>query len=146
MKQKRLWIIVACLLLAALLAGFIWWHLPTTFLKDVDPAQVARIEVFDGTAGERFVIEDPADIEYIVRKIGDVRMRKAEWSQVDGFVYSLSVYGTDGRKLDSFILNGSDSIRDGDIRYEAVLETDEDALCFRFIKGLQEAQQNHKTQ
>ena len=139
MKRRAVLLVVGGVLLAALLAGFVWWHLPVTFLKDMDLAQVARIEVFNGSTGERFVIEEDADIEYIVRKIGDVRMRKAEWSQVDGFVYSLSVYGTDGRKLDSFILNSTDSIRDGNIAYEIALETEEDPLCFLHIKAIEAA-------
>jgi hypothetical protein len=139
MKRRALLLVVGGVLLAALLAGFIWWHLPVTFLKDVDPAQVARIEVFDGTAGERFVIEDPADIEYIVRKIADVKMRKREYSRVDGFTYSLSFTAADGRILERFILNSTDSIRDGNIAYEIALETEEDPLCFLYIKAIEAA-------
>lgn len=139
MKQKRLWIIVACLLLAAVLAGLIWWHLPTTFLTGLDPADVARIEVFNGSTGERFVIEEDADIEYIVRKIADVKMRKREYSRVDGFTYSLSFTAADGRILERFILNSTDSIRDGNIAYEIALETEEDPLCFLYIKAIEAA-------
>ena len=142
MKKKWLLIGAGVLLLALLLALCIWWLTPTVFLKDVTPTDVARIEVFNGTTGERFVLENGADIEYIVRKIGDVRMQKKEWEQVDGFVYSLSFVAADGSILERFILNSSDSIRNGDIEYEIVLETEEDPLCFLYIKNLEEAQKN----
>ena len=145
MKRK---ILLACgvLLFAALTVFVIWWYMPTTFLKNTDPADVARIEVFNGTNGQRFVIEERADIEYIVAKISDVKMRKAEYSHVDGFVYSISFYAADGTRIDGFILNGSDSIRDGAVRYEVMYETEEDALSFDYIKGLEEAQRNHPTE
>ncbi len=146
MKYKRLLIVAGSVLLAVFLAGFVWWHSPTTFLKDVDPTDVARIEVFNGNTGQRFAIEDAADIEYIVRKIGDVKMRKEAYGHVDGFTYSLSFVAADGTKITQFILNGSDTIRDGAIRYGAALETEEDALCFEYIKALEETGRNHPTQ
>lgn len=146
MRKKSVLIIAGIILLAALLVCFGWWHSPKTFLKDVAPTDVVRIEVFNGNTGACFFIEDAADIAYIVRKIGDVRMRKAEYAHVDGFTYSLSFMGADGEQIAQFILNGSDTIRDGAIRYEAILETDEDALCFAYIKSLEEAQRNHSMQ
>lgn len=139
MKHKKLWIAIATVLLAALLAGYIWWYMPTTFLKNVDSADVARIEVFNGTCGERFTIESREDIEYIVSKIGDVKMRKAEYRHVDGFVYSVSFYGADEAYIAGFILNG-DTIRDGAIRYEIAYETYEDPLCFEYIKAIEAKQ------
>ena len=144
MKRK---ILLACgvLLFAALTVFVIWWYMPTTFLKNTDPADVARIEVFNGTNGQRFVIEERADIEYIVAKISDVKMRKVEYSHVDGFVYSISFYTADGTRIDGFILNGK-TIRDGAIKYEIAYETCEDPLGFAYIKALEEAQQNHPTE
>ncbi len=149
MKHKRLWIRAGVALLSVLLAGmligYIWWYSPTFFLKDVIPADVVRIEVFNGSTGQRFSIEDAADMEYIVRKIGDVKMRKEAYEHVDGFTYSLSFVAADGTKIAQFILDSSDTIRDGAIRYGAVLETEEDALCFEYIKALEKAQRNHPT-
>ena len=45
MKRKTLCILIAAVLLATFLVGYIWWYKPTTFLKGVAPADVARIEV-----------------------------------------------------------------------------------------------------
>ena len=146
MSYKRLLIVVACVLLAAALLCFVWWYLPTTFLKNVEHTDVARIEVFNGSTGQRFAIENADDIEYIVRKIGDVKLRKAEYSHVDGFAYSISFKAADGTVLERFILNASDSIRDGAIRYEVVLESYEDPLCFEYIKTLEQARQDQTTQ
>jgi hypothetical protein len=106
MKRKCLFIIIGCILLAALLAVYIWWYMPVRFLGRVDPADVARIEVFNGTNGQRFSIEDREDITYIVGKIADVRMRKAEYGQVDGFVYSISGAYYDGVLAPLFALLG----------------------------------------
>ena len=139
MRRKCLLIIILCVLLGVLLTGYIWWYMPTYFLKNVASADVAKIEVFNGTTGERFSIEDRQDIDYIVSKIADVRMRKDEYGHVDGFVYSISFYGADGECIESFILNGN-TIRDGAIRYEMVYETEEDALCFEYIKAIEAAQ------
>lgn len=144
--KKIILICVFAVLLIALTVGLAWWYLPTTFLADVEPADVSRIKVFSGATGQSFAIEDRADIEYIVTKIQDVKMKKTEYSQVDGFVYSLSFYATDGTRIDGFILNGSDTIRDGNVKYEAAYETDYDALCFAYIKDLEEAQRNQETQ
>ena len=43
MKRKRFFVMIGCVLIAVLLTGYIWWYMPTTFLKGVDPAEVARI-------------------------------------------------------------------------------------------------------
>ena len=145
MKHKKLWIVIAAVLLAVLLAGYIWWYMPTRFLKNADPAEVAQIKVFNGTTGQSFTIGEREDIEYIVSKISDVKMRKVEYSHVDGFVYSISFYGADGERIDGFVLNG-ETIRDGAIKYEIAYETYEDPLCFEYIKALEEAQQNHPTE
>lgn len=145
MRRKCLLIIILCVLLGVLLTGYIWWYMPTYFLNDVAPGDVARIAVFNGTTGQSFTIEDSEDIDYIVTKIADVRMRKEEYCHVDGFVYSISFYDTDGERIDGFVLNGN-TIRDGAIRYEMVYETDEDPLCFEYIKALEEAQRNHPTE
>ena len=139
MKRKHLFIIIGCVLIAALLAGYIWWYMPVRFLGRVDPADVARIEVFNGTSGQHFSIEDRDDIAYIVGKISNARMRKAEYSHVDGFVYSISFYDADGERIEGFILNG-DTIRDGAIRYEMVYENEEDPLCFEYIKAIEAVQ------
>ena len=136
MQRKRLFIIIGCVLIAVLLAIYIWWYMPVTFLKGVAPADVVRIEVFNGTNGEKFAIEDRADIEHIVSGISNVRMRKAEYGHVDGFVYSISFYAADGTRIDGFILNG-DTLRDGAIKYEPAYETCEDALCFEYIKAIE---------
>ena len=131
---------VCAVLLIAFAVGLIWWHLPTAFLADVAPEDVARIEVFCGATGQSFTIEDAADIEYIVTKIADVQMRRVEWEQKDGFVYSLSFWAADGSRIVGFLLNGPASVRDGDIEYEPKYETEEDALCFEYIKSLEPKQ------
>ncbi len=136
MKKRILLIAAGVVLLAALLVGFIWWHLPTVFLADVAPADVARIEVFNGTRGKSFVIEDAADIEYIVTNIQRTKMYKEEWEIKDGFVYSLSFYAADGSRMAHLELNGEDSIRDGNMEYEC----EYDALCFGYIKDIEARQ------
>ncbi len=138
--MKKIFLACGILLAVGLTACFIWWYMPTAFLSDVAPEDVARIEVFNGMSGTRFVIEDTTDIEYIVGRIGDVKMRKEEWEQVDGFVYSLSFYGKDGARISHFILNDEDIIRDGNIEYETAFETDHDPLCFYYIRDLEAKQ------
>lgn len=138
--KKIIFICAVAVVLTVFTIGFVWWNLPTTFLVDVNPADVARIEVFCGATGQSFTIEDAADIEYIVTKIADVQMRRVEWEQKDGFVYSLSFWAADGSRITGFLLNGPASIRNGDIEYEPKYETEEDALCFEYIKSLEPKQ------
>ena len=136
MKKRILWIAVGVVLPVAFLVGFIWWQLPTVFLADVAPADVARIEVFNGTDGKRFVIEDTADIEYIVTNIQRVKMYKEGWEIKDGFLYSLSFYAADGSRMAHLELNGEESIRDGNMEYEC----EYDVLCFGYIKDIEARQ------
>ena len=135
--MKKILLACSALLFAALTACFIWWYMPTAFLADIAPTDVARIEVFNGMSGEGFTIADADDIEYIVSKIGDVKMRKEEYEAVDGFVYSLAFYGKDGALIEQFVLNDEESIRDGNIKYETAFETDEDPLCFCHIRAIE---------
>lgn len=136
MKRKVLLICAGAALLLAIILGLLWWRLPVVFLEDVDPASIARIEVFNGASGHRFTIENDADISHIVTNIQRTKMYKKEWEEKDGFVYSLSFYAADGSRIAGFLLNGSDTVRDGNMEYEC----ESDALCFAYIRNIEAGQ------
>lgn len=132
--KKIVLICMGAVLLIGFVIGFVWWHLPTVFLEDVDPADVVRIEVFNGTSGVRFSIENSADISHIVTNIQRMQMYREEWEIADGFVYSLSFYAANGSRIAQFELNDDDSIRNGNMEYEC----EQDTLCFGYIRELEE--------
>ena len=157
MKRKIVLLCVGAVLLLVLTAGFVWWQLPVVFLEDVAPAAVTRIEIFNGTNGQCFSVEDRSDIELIVRRIQSVKVYREEWEERDGFVYSLSFYTADGERIAHFEINDSDTLREGNMEYEAEYDEDDygmlgisdehyDALGFYYIEALEREQQNTPTQ
>ena len=74
-KTAALKRILAVLMLGVFL-GIIWWHLPKHFLKNIDPAKVEKIVVFNGTNGHEITISDPAEIEEFIASVSAVKMQK----------------------------------------------------------------------
>ena len=77
---------------------------------------------------------DPEEIKYIVENIQGIEMKRDNISSnYDGFSFSLSFKDTDGKTIDSFIVNSADTIRDDPFFYRC-----EGGLCFEYLKSLEE--------
>lgn len=111
MKKKRLFIIPAGLVFIVL-AGFIWWRMPVTFLANVSAGEVASIEVMDGNSGRQFAITEVEDISYIVANIQQNTMKKWQPSLgYMGYSYQMTFLNAAGHKIAKFVLNSNDTIR-----------------------------------
>lgn len=128
-KRNSIRIIAIAFALAAVSA--LWYCLPTTFLDGVEPSDVKFISVFDGNTGAGFEISDADEIRYIVEHIQSVKMKKDELSIGRlGYCFRMRFYGVTGKEIESFIINGSNTIRkdpffyrgDGDVGFDYLRE------------------------
>lgn len=106
--------------LIALLAAFalVWYLSPRTFLKGVDPAQIARIEVFSGSTGQRISLTESEDIAPLVHSIQSQSLRRSGISLGRmGYSYHLTFYDLNDRVVEEFYLNSAAVLRDDPFFY-----------------------------
>lgn len=102
-------LIAVIVILLVLLA--VWYFSPRTFLKGVEAGDVTAISVFDGNTGNGFDIDDPEEIQAIVENIQSTPMKRDKISvNYSGFSFRMNFYGEDGRVLDSFVVNSTDTL------------------------------------
>ena len=130
-QKIRLIIVIVFVLIAALA---IWYFTPTTFLSEVNPSDIRCISVFDGNTGERFDFSDAEEIRYVVENIQSTRMKKDTLSiGYMGYRFRISFFDENGKEIESFIINSSDTIRkdpffyrcDGDLYFDYLKELEE---------------------
>lgn len=139
MKKKSILIltisvVVAVILLVATALGA-WYFTPRVFLRGVDPAEIDRIEVFNGNTGRHFYIVRNSDISAVVENIQGISMARGKVSSnYNGFAFSLSFLDANGKVIDSFIVNGLNTICDDPFFYH----TSEGVLCYEHLAALEE--------
>lgn len=134
MKKKAL--IPAAVILLAVVVAAVFYLAPKTFGENITPSEVDHINVFDGTTGVGFTIDNPDDIQYIVENIQSHPMKR------DGVSLGHSGYGFQVSYLDEndedviplFFLNSEDTIRKAPFFYRC-----DGGLCFDYLKTLEEA-------
>lgn len=95
-----------------------WYFTPKTFLRGVEPEEVDRIEVFNGSTGHHFFVDRDSDIGAIVENIKSIEMKRSKISSnYDGFAFSLKFLDKEGNVIDSFIINSLNVIRDDPFFY-----------------------------
>jgi len=131
-KQKiSLPIIVVVIAIIAI--SMVWYFSPKIFLRGVEPSDVKSISVFDGNTGKLFVIDDVAEIKYIVENIQDIEMQRGNLSVgYSGFRFQMNFNNSNGETIDSFVINSADSIRDDPFFYRC-----NGGLCFEYIEGIE---------
>lgn len=118
MKKKRILCAVVLALVIAAAAACVWYVMPVSFLRGVDSSDVAAISVFNGTNGNAMSLTDREDIAAVVGGIQSVQLKRDRYApEVDGFVFSLTFTGEDGKEIDSFIINNSDELLDDPFFY-----------------------------
>ena len=127
--KKKIPIIIGIIALLVLGAA-IWWFSPKIFLNNVNPADIAGIQVFNGNDGNRFAISEPNDISFITDSIKAVSLKKDRISMGMGTTYNLKFLNAEGNEIDKFIIMTSSTIRKGIVFYECdgELEQVEDYL------------------
>ena len=135
MKRIILWSAAAVTVIAMILG--VWYFTPKTFLAEIDPSEVASISVFDGSTGNHFTLTDSGEIRTVVENIKSVPTERGKLSLgYMGYSFRMSFIDEDGREIDSFILNGKDTIRDDPFFYYS--DDPEDEFCFEYMKELEE--------
>ena len=133
MKQKKIRFIIATVFVL-IVALAIWYFIPTTFLNKVNPSDIKSISVFDGNTGERFDFSNADEIHYVVENIQNTKMKKDTLSiGYTGFRFRISFFDRNGKEIESFIINTSNTIRKDPFFYRC-----DGNLCFDYLKELAE--------
>ncbi len=138
MKNKKR-IILTAVIIVIIAIPAVWYFFPTTFLRGIEPSDVKSISLASGATGKKTVIDDPAEIKYIVENIQNVTMRKKSISKgKKGWHLSLEFYGSDGTKLDRFIIENDSIIRKDPFYYHSYSVSGK--LCFYRLVDLVDKQ------
>ena len=111
--------------------GTIYLNAQTVFLSDVAPADVALIEVRNGSTGAHFEVTDREDINFVVEGIQSRTFLKDGVSVgYCGTLYTLTFSDEKGNTLAQFIVNGPQTIRKDPFFYQ-IMEGDLQAVLDR---------------
>lgn len=135
MKRKKIILIsFVVFIIVALIVMCVWYYTPKTFLNKVDASEVMSISVFDGNTGKGFVIESSEEISQIVENIQQVQMKRNKISVgYSGYSFRMQFMDKNGKVIDSFIINSSDTIRDDPFFYQC-----DGGLCYDYMKELED--------
>ncbi len=108
-KKVSITILIATIII---IAGFIAWMVPSSFLKGIKAENVAMISVRDGSTGNNFEIINQEDIEFIVGKIQSQSFKNDGISMfLMGTLYTMKFFDSNSKLVAEFILNSDDYIR-----------------------------------
>lgn len=138
MKKKKITVFVAIVIIVTIVITIVigvWYSTPKRFLGAVKASEVLSISVFDGNTGKKFTIDNSDEIKQIVENIQSIEMKRDNFSiGYSGFSFSMEFMSENGKVIDSFIINSSNTIRDDPFFYRC----DED-LCFDYLKELEDS-------
>ena len=128
---KWTWFPILLLILVA------YYYAPVTFLKGVDPADIAAITIFDGNTGSESEITKQKDITYIVENIQSVPVRRTGISILEmGYRFRMTFTDEKGELVETLTSNSTDTIR----KDPFFLTSEEGGLCFDYIWDLMDAE------
>lgn len=131
--KEKIFMLIIAIVIAVIAVSAIWYFSPKAFLSGVEPSDVSSISVFDGQTGNSFVIDDLAEIRYIVENIQGVEMTRDKVSLGHmGYAFRMSFYNSNGKEIDSFVINSADTIRDDPFFYRC-----NGGLCYDYLKELE---------
>jgi len=107
-KKKRLIILLAFLGTLMLL---LFTYIPHKIIT-IDPVEISKIEIFDGTTGKGLTIDNKNEIQHIISNLNGVTFSKDKISLgYMGYRFRITIYKNNGRKYKQFIVNSNDTIR-----------------------------------
>ncbi len=113
-----------------ILAGYLWFVTPVTFIKGTDAADISYILLFDGNTGDELKLEDPKDISYIVDNVHSIPVKREGIAFLNmGYRFRMTFFAPDGTELTQFTINAEDTLR-GEFFYYI---TEEGGLCFDYL-------------
>lgn len=120
-----------------LLIGIAYYYAPVTFLKGVEPEDIACITIFDGNTGEVSDITGAKDIAYITENIQSIPVRRTGISILEmGYRFRMTFTDEKGSVVEELTVNSEDTIR----KDPFFLTTEEGGLCFDYIWDLMDAE------
>lgn len=120
-----------------LLIGIAYYYAPVTFLKGVEPEDIACITIFDGNTGEVSDITGAKDIAYITENIQSIPVRRTGISFLEpGYRFRMTFTDGNGAVMEELTINSTDTIR----KDPFFLTTEEGGLCFDYIWDLMDAE------
>ena len=120
-----------------LLIGIAYYYAPVTFLKGVEPEDIACITIFDGNTGEVSDITGAKDIAYITENIQSIPVRATGISILEmGYRFRMTFTDEKGGVVEELTVNSEDTIR----KDPFFLTTEEGGLCFDYIWDLMDAE------
>ena len=129
---KKIVLSVILAIAAAAVIFAVWFFIPKTFLKGVDPSDIKSVSVFDGNTGKSFVIDDADEIKSIVENIQNTELRRGKISLAyAGYGFRLG-FGDSSGKSAEFIINSNDTVRADPFFYRC-----SGGLCFDYLKELE---------
>lgn len=108
--KKRIWALII-IIPSVLLLSFTFTFLPHK-LVEIDPSNVAKIKVFDGTTGYQVEITDSKDIHHIITNLNEVTFQKGKPSYgYMGYSFNTTIFDHQGEPMMEFIINSTDTVR-----------------------------------
>jgi hypothetical protein len=108
-------------MLLGVMALFIFLYATTYLPKNlitINPQNVSKIEIFDGTMGKSLTVTEAADLEHIITNLQEVTFHKGKSSfGYLGYRFRVSIYNENGKKYKELIINSTDVIRYGNFFY-----------------------------
>lgn len=117
-----------------------WLYAPVTFLKGVEPAEIACVTIFDGNTGEELDVTDQQKIARIVENIQSIPVRRTGISLLEmGYRFRLDFYDSSYQVIENLTVNSTDTIRQDPF----FLTTEEGGLCFDYLWDLMDAEHDY---
>lgn len=131
--RKKITIVVSVFLVLMVMAT-VYYFIPKTFGKGVNPSSVDHINVFDGSTGEGFTVDNAEDIKYIVENIQCKPMKRGGISLGHmGYKFSIEfVDKNDKAIVPIFFINSDNTIRKDPFFYYCDGE-----LCIDYLTELE---------
>lgn len=81
-------------------------------IVNIEPDEVTKIEVFNGSSGEALTITEPSEVAHIISNLNQIKFQKGRPSLFRlGYGYELVIHGEKEQKYRKLILNSNDTIR-----------------------------------
>ena len=109
--KKRTKIVAGLFAVLLVIGWLVWRFMPVHFLREVDPKDVAVIDVRNGNNGNQFEVTDSDDIAGMITSIQQITFRrKTIASDIDRW-YFLTFLDENGEEIDSIGIQNRHSVR-----------------------------------
>ena len=122
------------------LAAVVWFRLPVTFMKGVQPAEVAYVDIFDGNTGDESRVTSQEVISHVLGNLAENPARRSGISVLEmGYRFRLTFVGTDGSELGQVTINNNSTIRGSVFFYTSETAS----LCFDYLWDLMDKEHGY---